>query len=162
MYLNSMGVRLTRNSHAGSPNSHHVTAAIHRWPNDPEMLARTDRLAAVMVANASRTIGDQALEIKRQTESDFRIAVIERIREIAGNRVRENETVRGESAEPTAFLASYWTQPQLPSRFCDAIAKPRISSYSLCRVLDIQKAHERWTVSPFMTRTVTSDRKIIV
>jgi len=99
MYLNSAGVRLTRQlarrftELAARYGCEFIGGRMTRRCS-PEHVA----MAAVMVANASRTIGDQALEIRRQAESDFRTAVADRIRDIAGSkRVRENEQVQGES-----------------------------------------------------------------
>src|SRR5665213_2497210 len=53
--------------------------------------------ALTLVANASRAIADYVVEVRRQTESQFRYAVAERLREMAGNRLRENESFRGAS-----------------------------------------------------------------
>ncbi len=98
MYLSSEGIRLTRQltsrfyELATRYGCHFIDGRMTRRCL-PEQVA----IAAVMVANASRSVGDQALEIKRQVESDFRIAVIERLRELGGSRVRENELVKGES-----------------------------------------------------------------
>jgi hypothetical protein len=145
MYLNSAGVRLTRQL------THRFAELAARYGCDfiagrmirrcsPEQVA----MAAVMVANASRTIGDHALEIRRQAESDFRAAVADRIREIAGERVRENETVVGESGRsyripslildssqsfPLAFVVPLPNRASVPDRFAD--------------FFDIRRAHDR-------------------
>jgi hypothetical protein len=145
MYLNSAGIRLTRQL------THRFAELAARYGCDfiagrmtrrcsPEQVA----IAAVMVANASRTIGDQALEMRRQAESDFRAAVAERIREIAGARVRENETVAGESGRsyripslildssqsfPVAFVVPLPNRAAVPDRFAE--------------FFDIRKLHER-------------------
>jgi len=52
-------------------------------------------LAIVMVANASRTVGDQSIYVRRQQDADFREAVTERVRELVGKRLRSGEDVRG-------------------------------------------------------------------
>jgi hypothetical protein len=54
-------------------------------------------MAAVMVANAARSVADTVLEMRRRTEHDFRHAVSERIREVVGPRVRFNQEVKGAS-----------------------------------------------------------------
>jgi hypothetical protein len=54
-------------------------------------------LAVVMVANASRTVGDQSIYVRRQQEAEFRKIVTDRVREIAGRRLRENEEMIGQS-----------------------------------------------------------------
>jgi len=54
-------------------------------------------VSIVLVANASRTIGDFVLETRRQSDGQFRYVVTERVREIVGDRLRENETFKGMS-----------------------------------------------------------------
>lgn len=92
-------------------------------------------LAIVMVANASRTVGDQTIYMRRQQEVDFRRVVAERVREIAGRRLRENEEIIGQSGrayhipnvifdqlerEPIAFIIP------LPSR---ALVQPHFAEF---------------------------------
>jgi len=89
-------------------------------------------VAAMLVANASRSIGDQAAEIRRQNESQFRYAVAERVREAVGKRLRENESFKGESGqtyrisnvvldenekEPIAFVVPLPSRNSVPSLF---------------------------------------------
>jgi hypothetical protein len=145
MYLNSAGVRLTRQltnrfgELAARYGCEFISGRMTRRCS-PEQVA----MAAVMVANASRTIGDQALEIRRQTESDFRTAVVERVRDIAGPRVLENETVKGESGRsyqipslildsslsfPVAFVVPLPNRAAVPTRFAE--------------FFDIRRAHQR-------------------
>lgn len=57
-------------------------------------------VSVMLVANASRGIGDLAAEIRRQSDVQFRYILTERVREIAGGRLRENETFRGKSGTP--------------------------------------------------------------
>jgi hypothetical protein len=146
MYLNSAGIRLTRQL------THRFAELATRYGCDFIAGRMTRRctveqvaMAVVMVANASRTIGDQALEIRRQAESDFRTAVVERVRDIAGSeRVRENEVVRGESGRsyripsivldrsqsyPLAFVVPLPNRASIPDRFAE--------------FFDIRKANER-------------------
>lgn len=145
MYLNSAGIRLNRqlsrrfSELAARYGCEFIGGRMTRRCA-PEHVA----MAAVMVANASRTIGDQALEIRRQVETDFRAAVVERVREIAGTRARENETVKGESGRsyhiPTIILDSSQSFPlaflvPLPSR---AAVPTRFAEF-----FDIRKAHDR-------------------
>jgi hypothetical protein len=53
--------------------------------------------SVALVANASRAVGDVIVEIRRHGESQFRHVVTEGIREIAGDRLRENESFKGAS-----------------------------------------------------------------
>ena len=145
MYLNTAGVRLTRQltrrfGELASRYGCEFIAGRMTRRCSPEQVA----MAAVMVANASRTIGDHALEIRRQTESDFRMAVAERVREIAGQRVRENEAVKGESGRsyripslildssqsfPVAFVVPLPNRAAIPDRFAE--------------FFDIRRAHDQ-------------------
>src|SRR5215469_7018137 len=71
MYLNSAGIRITRQltrrfaELAARYGCEFIGGRMTRRCS-PEQVA----MATVMVANASRTIGDQALEIRRQVETD--------------------------------------------------------------------------------------------
>jgi len=50
------------------------------------------------VANASRSVGDEVLEARRRSESDFIMAVADTLRDAVGSRrVRTNEQFTGES-----------------------------------------------------------------
>jgi len=53
--------------------------------------------AVAMVSNASRSVADYALEIRKHAESDFRAILVEAIRDVIGSRLRENEEFRGGS-----------------------------------------------------------------
>lgn len=146
MYLNSAGIRLTRqltrrfNELAARYGCAFISGRMTRRCASEQVA-----MAAVMVANASRTIGDHALEIKRQLETDFRTAVVDRVRDIAGSaRVRENEIVRGESGRdyripslildssqsyPIAFVVPLANRAGVPTRFAE--------------LFDIKRANER-------------------
>ncbi len=146
MYLNSEGIKLTRQltrrfgELAARYGCEFISGRMTRRCT-PEHIA----MAAVMVANASRTIGDQALEIRRQIETDFRTVVVDRVRDIAGSaRVRENEMVKGESGRgyriPSLILDSSQSYPlafvvPLPNR---AAVADRFAEF-----FDIKKANER-------------------
>jgi hypothetical protein len=145
MYLNSAGVRLTRQlTHrfvelAARYGCEFIAGRMTRRCS-PEQVA----MAAVMVANASRTVGDQALEIRRQTENDFRIAVVERLRDIAGNRVRENQAVKGESGRsyriPSLILDS---SQSFPLAFVVPLPNRAAVSDRFAEFFDIRRAHDR-------------------
>jgi hypothetical protein len=68
-----------------------------------ERMSRTAKVnelpqAVAVVANASRTIADQLLQVSPQPMLSFRQSVIDRVKEFVGpNRVRENELVVGSS-----------------------------------------------------------------
>jgi hypothetical protein len=136
MYLTSEGIRISRQLSA------RLAALAARYECefiDGRMMRRcsTDdvAVAAVLVANASRTVGDQALEVRRQHESEFRYAVADQIREIAGKRWRENEAFKGASGrtyrigniilnlhetEPIAFAFAVPSRRAVPDRFYES------------------------------------------
>jgi len=96
MYLTSAGVHMTKHLSArlaqlATQYGCEFVGARMQRRCEPDQIA----IAAAMVANASRTIGDRALEVRHQVESDFRVAVGEKLRSIAGKRVRDNEPVKG-------------------------------------------------------------------
>jgi|APDOM4702015248_1054824.scaffolds.fasta_scaffold49710_2 hypothetical protein len=68
-----------------------------------------------LVANASRSVADYAFEIKRQVETDFRLIVVEKLREILGPRAHEPDEFKGASGRryrlPFILNASM-TRPQ--------------------------------------------------
>jgi hypothetical protein len=143
MYLTSAGVRVTKQlSHRFAQLAAHYGCQFvgNRMTRrcTPEQVA----MAAALVANASRSIGDQALEIKRQSENDFRTAVAERLREVAGTRVRENQEARGASGRvyriPNVLLDKAERSPVafivgLPNR---SLVLPHVAEF-----FDLQNAH---------------------
>jgi hypothetical protein len=50
-----------------------------------------------LVANAARAVADYAYELRRQAETDFRLIVVEKLREIVGDRARDADEFRGAS-----------------------------------------------------------------
>lgn len=86
----------------------------------------------MLVANASRTVGDIASEARRQSENSFRYVLTERVREIFGSRLKENEVFRGQSRtayrvantildesgrEPVAFVVPLASRSAVASQF---------------------------------------------
>ncbi|MBV8921520.1 hypothetical protein [Bradyrhizobium sp.] len=50
-----------------------------------------------LVANAARSVADYAFEVKRMAETDFRLVVVEKLREIVGSRARDPDEFKGAS-----------------------------------------------------------------
>ena len=88
--------------------------------------------SVALVANASRTVGDLAVEMRRQNESQFRYVVTESLREIVGKRLREDESYKGASGItyrvpnvilnptlqcPFAFAVPLASRTAVPSQF---------------------------------------------
>ena len=89
-------------------------------------------LSIALVANASRAVADFASEGRRQNESQFRYLVTEKIREIVGGRLRENENFKGKSgrgyrvqnvildtqlSRPLAFAVPLASRSSVPNQF---------------------------------------------
>lgn len=135
MLLANHGVNLTSNSRAKIDvlSRHYGCLFLH---DRMQKSASYDQLplAVSVVANASRTIGDQILaEGRRQPLFSFRQEVIEKVKEFMGaQRVRENEEVIGKSgssyrvgatildkrqAEPVAFVEAVKDREGVDKRF---------------------------------------------
>jgi hypothetical protein len=151
MYLTAEGIRMSRQL----SDRLAVLAARYECEFLEGRMTRhctTDEVAvaAMLVANASRTVGDQAIEVRRQSESEFRVAVSERIRDLAGSRWRENQRFQGASGrlyrisnlilnrtetEPVAFIFTLPSRSVVPTQFAEMYdlraAYPRIINDSV-------------------------------
>jgi hypothetical protein len=135
MYLTAEGVRMSRHlsERLAALAAHYECEFI-----EGRMMRRcsTDEvaIAAMLVANASRTVGDQAIEVRRQSESEFRYAVSERVRDLVGSRWRENQLFHGASgrayrignvildpaeAAPIAFVFALSSRSTVPNQFTE-------------------------------------------
>lgn len=69
----------------------------------------------MLVANASRAVADHALEARRQSDDQFRYALSECVREVAGKRARYNEVFKGASGRgyrvPNVILDVFESKP---------------------------------------------------
>lgn len=99
MYLTSNGVQFSKQirKRLASMATHYGCEFV-----DGRMTRRASleeiALAIAMVANASRCVGDEVLEARRRSESDFIAAVADSLRETIGSkRIRTNEQFTGES-----------------------------------------------------------------
>lgn len=102
-------------------------------------------LAIVMVANASRTVGDQSIYIRRQQDADFREAVTERVREIVGKRLRSGEDVRGFSGRiyhPAIVLDK---AERAPLAFVLPLATRSVVQAHFAEFWDLQKINPKVT-----------------
>lgn len=135
MYLTDSGVNLTKQL-----TKRLVSLAAHYGCDfiENRMTRRCSveqvALATAMVANASRTIGDQTLEVRRRLEHDFSEAVSQRLREAVGSRVRPHHEIEGASGRryrvgnivldqaekvPVAFIESFANRANVPSHFME-------------------------------------------
>jgi Domain of unknown function DUF1828. len=98
MFLASVGITLSSDT---KKRLRHVVAKYGCEMAGDRVMRRCTRdqigVAATIVANASRAIGDHALELRRRVEHEFRELVTDRVRAVVGNRIRLNEQVIGAS-----------------------------------------------------------------
>jgi hypothetical protein len=92
--------------------------------------ATADDIARVvsLVANAARAVADYRYEIRHQVESDFRLIVFDKLREIVGKRAHEADEFRGKSgrlyripfvlnenlSRPQNFVSTVANRPAVP------------------------------------------------
>ncbi|HZK90444.1 MAG TPA: hypothetical protein VFC56_09890 [Stellaceae bacterium] len=151
MYLTAEGVRMSRQL------GERLAAMAARYECefiDGRMMRRCSSddvaIAAMLVANASRTVGDQAVEVRRQSEGEFRYAVSERLHDLVGSRWRENQLFQGASGRsyrisslimdetetaPIAFVFPLPSRSAVPAQFTEMYdlraAFPRIANDSV-------------------------------
>lgn len=99
MFLTGSGVRLTKQIRkklaalAANYGCEFLDGRMRRRSTSDDV-----PLAIAMVANSSRCVGDELLEVRRRTESEFVAAVSDSLKEVfGGQRIRTNEQFAGES-----------------------------------------------------------------
>jgi hypothetical protein len=113
-----------------------------------------------LVANASRSVADYGLESKRQFDVDFRVTVIERLRNLVGHRLREREPVAGRSGRPyrvggvildrkevapIAFVEAFATRSIIGDRFM-AFSDLRLN-FDNVRMISVYDDRSEWPES---------------
>ncbi len=132
MYLTASGMKLTKQlvQRLAHLASHYGCDFIE---NRMTRRCTSDQLALAiaMVANASRTIGDQGLEARQRSERDFRRAVTDRLVDTMGNRVREHQQFKGQSGRSYRVGNIVLdTALQLPLAFVESFANRNSSNSS--------------------------------
>jgi hypothetical protein len=129
MRLSGAGVSLTTNVNrrlAEFAQRYHCEFKDGRVTAD----ATTDNVGQVvcLVANGARAVADYVYEIRRQAETDFRMIVVDKLREIVGRRAHEADEFRGKSGrlyripfvlnsdltKPTNFVSTVANRPAVP------------------------------------------------
>ena len=119
-------------------------------------------VCAAIVANASRSIGDQTFSRDKQPTIDFRREVLERVRvSVGASRYRENEEVIGESGSPYKISALILDQAQKePMGFIEPVKDHEAATKKFREFWDISQAdryirvqrvslyNEKWGWSP--------------
>jgi hypothetical protein len=133
MYLEREGMRVTREMASRLATMATRYGCQFRGGRMVRPCEVDDVAASIMlVANASRSVGDLAAEARRQGEGHFRHILTERVREIVGKRLRENESFKGQSGtsyrvanmvldpdarEPVAFVVPVPTRGAVATQF---------------------------------------------
>lgn len=91
-------------------------------------------IAIALVANASRSVGDQAADVSHRSEAELITSVTNRLREFIGKRLRVNEGIKGRSGReyrvhnvvldsneksPIAFVEPISNRAIVPARFTE-------------------------------------------
>ncbi len=144
MQLTASGVKLTKRLSRRLANlaSHYGCEFI---ANRTTRRCAVDQLALAMamVANASRTIGDQALDIRQRADQSFVRSVKERIHAVAGVRVRDHHEVKGKSGR--AYWMSHVILDPNQSRvvaYVKAVANDNSVLATVGEFFDIRGAHQ--------------------
>jgi hypothetical protein len=96
---------------------------------------------ACLVANASRSVADYVFELRRHAESDFKIAVAERLREVLGDRVREGEEFRGKSGIRYRVSVLLNGDQSGPIHFIAALAHRQVVPKNFAMFYDLHGAY---------------------
>lgn len=106
-------------------------------------VATADDIAQVicLVANAARSVADYVYEIRRQTETDFRIVVFDKLREVIGDRVRETEEFRGKSGRRYRVPIILDVTKTRPQNFVSTVAHRQTVPQSFAMLYDLGGAY---------------------
>jgi hypothetical protein len=96
-------------------------------------------ITAALVANASRSVADYALEVRHHVETDFRRTVSDTLRELIGHRLRENEEIRGSSGRKYRVLATLLDQSEKsPVNFIASVSTRNVVPNIFAMLYDIK------------------------
>lgn len=96
---------------------------------------------ACLVANAARAVADYVYEIRRQAEYDFRVVVYDRLRDVIGARVRDNEEIRGESGTRYRIPIILDALQSRPQNFVSPVANHGIVARSVAMFFDLKSLY---------------------
>jgi len=102
--------------------------------------AALDEIAQVacLVANASRAVADYVYELRRQADYDFRVIVFDKLRKIAGERIREMEDFRGESGTRYRLPIILDAAQSKPQNFIATLAHRNLVPRSFAMFYDLR------------------------
>ena len=144
VYLESHGISI------GSKLQHNFSKHAQRYGcgyvgNRVERTCSAEQLpvAILMVANASRLIGDYVLEIRRQVDKEFKRAVTDKLREAVGSRMRQQESVVGHSGR-TWHIDNLVLDAQLirPIAFIETVSNRKVVDKRVATFLDLSNKYK--------------------
>jgi hypothetical protein len=94
-----------------------------------------------LVANASRAVADYVYEIRRQVDYDFRLAVFDKLRAIAGDRIRETDEFRGKSGRLYRVPILLDATRAKPQNFVSTLAHRHNVPQSFAMLYDLGRAY---------------------
>jgi hypothetical protein len=105
--------------------------------------AGTDDIAQAvcLVANAARSVADYVYEIRRQAETDFRLLVVEKLREIVGERAHEADEFRGKSGRLYRIPFVLNANMTGPQNFVSTVANRNAVPLSFATLSDLRGAY---------------------
>ena len=125
MYLTNAGVRFTKQLRQPLRGlASHYECDFIEGRMSRRCTADQAAIAIALVANASRSVGDQSLETHRRAEGDFITSLSDSLREIGGpSRLRTSEGIKGKSGR-TYHVRNVILDPsqETPVAFVEAIA----------------------------------------
>jgi hypothetical protein len=105
--------------------------------------ANMDDIAQIvpLVANAARAVADYAYEIRRHTETDFRLIVVDKLREIVGQRAHEADEFRGKSGRLYRIPFVLNADLTKPQNFVSTVANRQAVPLSFATLTDLKGAY---------------------
>jgi hypothetical protein len=105
--------------------------------------ANMDDIAQVvcLVANAARAVADYVYEIRRHAETDFRLIVVDKLREIVGKRAHEADEFRGKSGRLYRIPFVLNESMTGPQNFVSTIANRPAVNISYATLSDLRGAY---------------------
>lgn len=162
MYLTTAGVTMSRGLHtrladlARHYGCEFIDGRMSRRCS-PEQIA----LAMVMVANASRTVGDQMLDAKKRPMAIFKREITEVVSEVYGSRVREDEAIKSamgttykinalildkDERSPVAFVEAVTDEQAVNRHFREFYDLEQTPEYANVTRLAIYDDRRRWRI----------------
>lgn len=158
MYLTTAGVTMSRGLHTRLTDfARHYGCEFIEGRMSRRCSAEQVALAMVMVANASRTVGDQMLDAKKKPMAIFKREITEVVSEVYGSRVREDEAVK--SAMGTTYKINALVLDEAersPVAFVEAVTDEQAVNRHFREFYDLEQTPEYANVARL---AIYDDRK---